>query len=265
VLSEDKIINFVFVGGTLFGTLLVGFLLLYVYLHQMKVNRFKVEIKEQELKKQRELFVALNEGEEKERKRLAEELHDGIGAKLSGLKMSLEYLNTVSGTSKSNDNLLQKIILGFNETIEELREISQNLQPPFMNLLELNAFLSDLVFHFNNKGTCKYLLSIETEHENLNPTVYNKTVFRIVSELLNNIQKHSNASLASVQIVSNNSMTQILVEDNGKGFDFKASAKGIGLLNIRNRIELYNGKFNIDSNNKGTIVIIELPNCIHEE
>lgn len=263
MLSENDIIILFYFGGTFFVALLVVFLLTYVYLHQIKVNRFVIELKEQELKKQHELFIALNEGEEKERKRLAEELHDGIGAKLSGLKMSMEYLRTNFSTKESKVSLLQKITNGMDETIEELREISQNLKPSFLNFSGLKMALEDLVFHFNNKGTCKYQLYIEEELEILANN--NQTIYRIVSELLNNIQRHSNASLASFQIIANHTVIQILVEDNGQGFNVNIKSPGIGLTNIKNRVELYKGKLNIDSNKDGTIVIIEFPIEINEE
>jgi signal transduction histidine kinase len=115
-----------YLAGTLFSFLLVGFIIYYVILHQKKVNEYNLQLKEQELKKQQALLVALTEGQETERKRLAEELHDGIGAKLSGLNMSLEYLYNQSIT---DIDLLKQVSLGVSETIDEIREISQNLKP----------------------------------------------------------------------------------------------------------------------------------------
>jgi two-component system NarL family sensor kinase len=242
-----------YIGGTAFVFLLVVFLLMYVYLHQLKVTRFNIQLREQELKKQQELFVALNEGEEKERKRLAEELHDGIGAKLSGLKMSVEYLKSVS----QDDLLLDKIAEGMNETIEELREISQNLKPAFLSSKGLELALSDLVMHYNNKGNCTYKLFVEMNENGEKQHV--QLVYRIVSELLHNIQKHSGATLASVQIVSGDDMVQIVAEDNGSGFDLNERGQGIGLVNIANRVELYKGRVHIDSTEEGSVIIIELP------
>src|ERR1041385_3025340 len=100
MLSEENSLVLYYYGGTFFVFVLVTFLLVYVYLHQRKVGKFKLQ-----LKKQEELFIALHEGEEKERKRLAEELHDGIGTKLSSLKMSMEYLGNYYLHKDSETNL----------------------------------------------------------------------------------------------------------------------------------------------------------------
>jgi len=243
-----------YVGGTLFVFLLITFLFIYIYLHQLKVNRFNIQLREQELKKQQELFIALNEGEEKERKRLAEELHDGIGAKLSGLKMSVEYLKSADAAS---DPLLEKIAEGMNETIEELRDISQNLKPAFLSSKGLELALRELVLHYNNKGTCTYQLFVEMNENG--EKQYIQLIYRIVSELLHNIQKHSGASTASVQIVSGEKEIQVIMEDNGTGFDIDERRQGIGLVNITNRVELHKGTMHIDSTAQGTVVIIELP------
>jgi two-component system NarL family sensor kinase len=243
-----------YAAGTLFVFLMVVFLLMYIYLHQLKVTRFNIQLRDQELKKQQELFLALNEGEEKERKRLAEELHDGIGAKLSGLKMSVEYLKS---RPEVNDPLLEKIAEGMNETIEELREISQNLKPSFLSSKGLELALNELMVHYNHKGSCSYQLFMDVNEDGIEN--YVQLIYRIVSELLHNIQKHSQATLASVQIIAGEEDIQIIVEDNGVGFDLQEHHNGIGLVNISNRVELYKGKLHIDSTGKGTVVIIEFP------
>ncbi|MDP1728531.1 MAG: histidine kinase [Bacteroidota bacterium] len=269
--TENILIQF-YIGGTLFVFLLLVFLLIYVYLHQMKVNRFKLQLNEQEIKKQEALFLALIEGEEKERHRLAEELHDGIGVKLSGLKMSVEYLiDYYSNSHKNLDkissephpvsqggvSLLSKVAEGMNESILELREISQNLKPSFLTNKGLVMVLTELVAHLNNKGNCRFKLYIEPDEEKFSR--YMQVIYRIVSELLNNIQKHSQATEASAQVICSDNIIQIIAEDNGKGFDEKILGDGIGLTNIRSRLEIYNGRLNIESTDHGTVIIAELP------
>lgn len=258
--SQDNIILIALLGGTMFILLLVASLLLYVYLHQMKVSKFRLELREQEIKKQQELFFALSEGEEKERKRLAEELHDGIGAKLSGLKMSLEYLMTQQsqGQAQPQDNLMVKISNGMNETIQEVREISRNLKPSFLSSKGLSVALGELVDHLNTKKECSYQLFIDVDEHRLHPQLQ-LALYRIVSELLNNIHKHSHATQASAQLMQEDGTVQIIVEDDGKGFDIHSQKEGIGITNIKSRVELYKGKLNIDSSRRGTITIIELP------
>ncbi len=269
--TEDKL-TLIYIGGTLFVFLLLIFLMVYVYLHQMKVNRFKLQLNEQEIKKQEELFLALISGEEKERQRLAEELHDGIGAKLSGLKMSVEYLlenhcndcfggkeNSAKEDTSSNQatQLLSKISEGMNESIVELREISRNLKPTFLATKGLSMVLTELVDHMNNQGACVFKLYIEPGEEKFARHI--QVIYRITSELLNNILKHAKATQASAQVISSEGMIQIIAEDNGQGFDVEESTKGIGLSNIRSRLLTYKGHIKIESTRQGTLVIVELP------
>lgn len=245
--------------GTFLTFLFVCFIIYFVILHKKKVGEYHLQLKEQEIKKQQALLIALTVGEEKERKRLAEELHDGIGAKLSGLNMSLEYLFNQQTT---DINLLKQVSQGINETIDEIREISQNLKPSSLFSKGLNKTLEEYIQHLNNKGDCKYGLYIENFEIPI-PQELQFVLYRIISELLKNIQKHAFATEASVQVLLNDTNKLLLIaEDNGKGFDIKLESNdkhGIGLSNIKSRLEAINGILNIDSTTNGTTVIIEIP------
>lgn len=249
-------LTLIYIAGTLFSILLVGFIIYYVILHQRKVNEYNLQLKQQELNQQQALLVALTEGQENERKRLAEELHDGIGAKLSGLNMSLAYL---SEQEINNYELLKSVNTGINDTINEIREISQNLKPSSLFSKGLNNTLAEFIMHLNNNGTCKYELYIEDIDEDINQELQ-FVLYRVVSELLNNINKHAKASRASVQmLLSEDGFLQIIAEDNGGGFDLDNKKVGIGFSNIQNRIDVYNGSLNIDTSSSGTTIIIEMP------
>jgi len=243
-------------AGTLFSVLLVTFIIYYVILHQKKVNQHNMQLKQLELNKQQALLIAITDGEEKERKRLAEELHDGIGAKLSGLNMSLEYLYEQTITDQ---NLLKDISEGINETIDEIREISQNLKPSSLFSKGLNYTLLEYISHLNTKGKCLYNLYIEDIEKDISQELQ-LVLYRVISELLNNIKKHADATEASVQVLLTLEGTlQLIAEDNGKGFDVENKKTGIGISNIESRIELYKGTLNIDTSNRGTTIIIEIP------
>lgn len=245
-----------YIAGTLFSLLLVMFILYYIFLHQKKVNQYNLRLKEHELKKQNELLVALTEGEQKERIRLAEELHDGIGAKLAGLNMSLEY---ISNQPHADVALLKQINTGLHETINEIREISQNLKPSSLFSKGLNQTLAEYVAHLNKKSTCHYDLYIENIHTQISQELQ-FVLYRIISELLNNINKHAQATQASVQVLfAEENILQIIAEDNGIGFRTETGSVGIGMSNIKNRIMPYKGQLNIDSSEKGSTIIIEIP------
>lgn len=257
-ISEISIILF---AGTSFVLLIVISLFVFIYIHSLRVKSFAIEMEAREIQKQKSVLLALSDGEERERKRLAEELHDGMGAKLSAIKMGLEsieeYLITDTETSKER---LQKNILYLNESINELRDISKNLHPAFLEQAGLQGGISSLIYQFNSKNNIHIDQFIDiTFSSKLNPS-FVLHIYRIVAELLNNIIKHSKANKASVQIVHSKKNIVITVEDNGTGIVKRAvNLSGIGLTSIRERVAALEGSINVDSSDKGTIVIIHLP------
>lgn len=253
--ESSNLVAYYLIGST-FLLLLVIAIVTYAFLHQKKVIQLRTQIHEEEIRSQQAVFNALQEGEEKERKRLAEELHDGIGAKLSGLKMNLEYLQA---NAKENNELIGQVFYGISETLEEVREISHNLLPYFFNERDLEQLLLDYIERFNATGKCRYDLSVNSSGTALDVTI-KQQAYRVITELLTNIHKHAKAGFASVQINIEAYKMEIAVEDDGVGFITGTSqSKGIGLTNIQNRITFCKGTIHIDSSENGTSVIIELP------
>jgi signal transduction histidine kinase len=101
-------------------------------------------------------------------------------------------------------------------------------------------------------------------HEKIDETVLNKnqklTLFRITQEALNNIIRHSNATRTTIELSNNKNRIQLIIKDNGKGFDSFSTKKGAGLNNIRNRVYLLSGKLSINTHpGKGCTLVVELP------
>lgn len=253
--ESSTVVAYYLVGSTLLLLLVVA-IVTYAFLYQKKVLQLRTQIHEEEIRNQQAVFNALQEGEEKERKRLAEELHDGIGAKLSGLKMNLEYLQA---NTKENKELIAQVFSGITETLEEVREISHNLLPYFFNERDLEELLLDYIERFNAAGRCRYDLSVNSSRTGLDATI-KQQAYRVITELLTNIHKHAQAGFASVQINIEADKMEIAVEDDGIGFAIGTSpVKGIGLKNIHNRVTFCKGTVHIDSSGNGTSVIIEIP------
>ncbi|WP_181358411.1 sensor histidine kinase [Taibaiella chishuiensis] len=242
--------------------LLVVAIVLYAFLHQKKLVLLRIRLSEEALLKQQDIFDALQEGQEQERARLSQEIHDGVAAKLSGLKMALEYLNL---NAREHHELIAKIFTGVTESLDEVREISHNLQPYFFNN-SIERLLADLVEQHNTTGKqhnttgkCSFSLSMDPM-ESLQEEHLKLHIYRIISELLNNIRKHAQADQASVQINIESGAMTIVVEDNGIGMaDDQHRLDSIGLKNIRNRVKVCKGNIDIESSDQGTTVIIELP------
>lgn len=246
----------------LFAVLSVLLFLIVLFLWILNNNQKKLSIQkeinhEQELtslEDQQKLSVsnALIEGEEVERKRIARDLHDGLGSMLSGLKIHLKLAEKENALSAVEvNNLLDK-------SIKELRNISQNLMPESLLKLSLEHALRDLCMANSNAKTqieFQYLI----QKPNL-PKNYEIVIYRIIQELLNNALKYADASLILVSCSQNKDTFFITVEDNGVGFDIMdKNNNGMGLRNIKNRVEILKGKLEIESEvNKGTSAYIEL-------
>lgn len=190
-------------------------------------------------------------GEEKERSRIAKELHDGIGSLLAASKMHASKL-----LSQSPD-IVSPLIHMLDNASKETRRISHNLLPESLLNKGLDIALQDFISSINESQL------IKAEYQSINlsselPQSTQLTIYRIIQELFNNIIKHSNATEAMVQLNQHNTKLLITVEDNGKGFSYSNGNNGIGLQNIKSRLSLLNGKMEVDSKETmGTSVYIE--------
>jgi signal transduction histidine kinase len=253
--ETEKTAAIILLAGSSIILLLIVAIVVYALLHQKKIVHLRIQLHDEELRRQQAVFDALQDGQEKERTRLAQELHDGVGAKLSGLKMTLEYLNM---NTTEHGELISKVFSGIGETLEEVREISHNLQPYFFSK-NIEQLLLQLIEQQNTTGKCKYSLSMNPLEKELQEQL-KLHVYRIISELLTNIRKHAQATQADLQINIENQRMTITVEDNGVGMNAgQHSLEGIGLKNIKTRVKVCKGEINIDSSERGTIVIIEIP------
>lgn len=255
--AQNEVVVY-YLAGTTFIIVLVTTIISYLFLHQKKVTSFRMQLHEEEMKKQNAVYAAMQEGEGKERNRIAEELHDGISAKLSGLNMNLDYLRSKMN-DEGNYKLLNMTYNGVSDIINELRELSHNLKSADFSQKNLQNLLSDYIEQLNSKNECRYSLHIDTRSEYIDPTL-EMHCYRIITELLYNVHKHAKATIASAQVIEERDKLELTIEDNGVGFSFYDSlSKGIGLTNVRNRVGVCKGFLNVDSSENGTTIIIELP------
>ncbi len=211
-------------------------------LHQQQVDQM---VREQELKS----INAMLEGEEKERKRIAEDLHDRVGSMLSAMKLQTD----------TSDEKMTGLL---DETVEEVRRISHNLETKVLNRFGLVAALEDLAEKINTSEKIHF----ELQHLDLSERLDNKVEinsYRIVQELVSNALKHSKATEITTQVNRIDNQLIITVEDNGVGFDSleaREKATGMGLKNIMSRANELNGNFNIDSGKgNGTTITVDFP------
>lgn len=251
----------------LLGIISLFFLLvvLYSYFYYRKDKKLAFE-KEQnyrnqltKLKQDQQLMSAqaMLKGEELERKRMAQDLHDGLGGILTGVRMNLSHVETK--VTKTLHDEINSIGINVDKSMKELRRIAHNLMPESLSRIGLSGALEDLCKSYETRDfKVDYqpyeIQSTLTETEKL-------TIYRIVQELLNNALRHSKASLVIVQCSQNENKFYITVEDNGIGFDPQSpqNQEGLGLRNLDHRVKTMDGTIKIISEpNDGTTVNIEL-------
>lgn len=219
-------------------------------------NRVETLVTKHKHQQQISKLKGLLEGEENERKRIAEELHDGIAGDLSAIKYNLAHLNQ-RNQNPENDELLDELSQIIDKSCVQLREISHNLSPTAIT----NYGLSLAVENYCKKIENLYHIKIDYQFsgEALRLTNTSEThIYRIIQELLNNIVKHSGAHSAQVEIKNSESEIIIKVSDNGKGFSPDKNSKGIGLSNIDSRIRFLDAQIQRESSEMGTSFIIKI-------
>lgn len=198
---------------------------------------------------------ALFDGEQKERIRIARDLHDGVGQMLSLVKMKLSMADTADASIKKTGELLDK-------AIEEVRNVSHNLIPEELNFGIFRA-LEDIAEKVNSSGTTKMEINIPEKIKQLTFERQNElSIYRIVQEVVNNMIKHAGADRIDLTISKVSQSIIISIKDNGRGMDENSigQSKGLGWKNINARVHLLDGKINITSEKlSGTQIEITLP------
>jgi signal transduction histidine kinase len=211
-------------------------------------------------KKHQEL-TAIVQGQEMERKRLGEELHDGIGSRLAGLRLNLNQQMANSKQTNNNEKGLDKLAAEIDFICQELRTISHDLMPPALLQNSLTKAIKDFIkeTHYQHPSL---EISCELYPEDLiNDTTedFQVSIYRIVQELVNNVIKHAKATTAYLQVIVHEDHVNLIMEDNGKGFDPNNQHEGVGLHNIRTRVQMLDGDLKIESGfDQGTMFKIDV-------
>jgi len=208
------------------------------------------ELKNRQQQQKLQLYNAMLEGQEKERSRIARDLHDGLGGMLASTKLKLSSVasNLMDGRPQETSADLQPIIAQLDHSVDALRRIARNMMPESLIYMGLENALRDLC-----NGMSQPALEIDFHSSNFRkdyPQTFQIAVYRIMQELLSNAVRHSGAAQVWVQCTEAEGKFHLSVEDNGQGFDPKvklSSGAGLGFANIRNRVDILNGEFEVDA------------------
>lgn len=195
-----------------------------------------------------EIVSALTQGEEKERIRLADELHDGIASNLVALRLQLE----IGNESKSQAELVALV----QRTHQEVRKIAHNLMPIDFGKQEWQYALAAFCREMSNRRT--QVVFTPCEHSVRLPQDHALILYRCIQELVQNAVKHAQADRVEVQVLKGHKGMRITVEDNGQGFDVReAERQGLALFKYKDRLQRINTTFDIDSSpGTGTSIFV---------
>ncbi len=244
--------------------LILGFVIFAAVFAYLLYNRYrwKQQVKMQtEILKQQELAAqSILEAEEKERTRIAKDLHDGVGQMMSAARMNLSsFYNTAKIDDRDQNKSLVNIIQLVDDSCKEVRAVSHSMMPSAL----LNKGLPDALRELADKITNKHL-SVSFYSEGFTERLSTTTetiLFRVIQECINNSIKHAEASTLDISLINDNDGISVTIEDNGKGFviDGEQTEEGMGLSNIRSRIQFLKGTVDIDSSpGNGTLVAIHV-------
>lgn len=201
---------------------------------------------------------------EEERNQISKTLHDSIGQSLSLLRIKLNSCKDDSVEPKQKKEY-EEFISTIEEIITELKSISHSLKPRALESMGLKMAITHLINDISEGTGIIGELNFADEDLRYDEKL-EINLFRIVQESLNNILKYAQATKFGVQLINSKNSIRLIISDNGKGFNPEEVLKnsglngGMGLLNIKERVESFGGNLKIDSNEKdGTILIIEIP------
>ncbi|MEL7531718.1 MAG: sensor histidine kinase [Bacteroidota bacterium] len=256
---EKQILTWTAIGGL--SLLSALFALLYLRYRLRK----RVEMEQLIAQERKERFVAMLEAEEKERKRIATELHDGLGQLLSTARMNVASLDEVVEEGDQEDQKIYQNSLDLiDNACEEVREVSHNLMPGALSRLGLNAALEDMQDKLNAAKGTSMELTIQQKDRRL-PEAMEFNLYRIAQEVINNMLKHAQASEIKLHWENERSPMRLSISDNGKGMDLSQiyASQGLGWQNIYARVDLLDGQLAIASSpGEGLQVQIEIPATI---
>ncbi len=256
-ITTDRSVSFLFNSGN------ANFSVLFRGISSLKIAQLyfhDITEKIENEKKLKSFSGSLQNKIEQERQRIAGELHDGIGQDLLLLKMDL--INNYNSEIKNGDGkeFLKGSINSLQKIIAELNVILFNLMPTTLKDMGLGPSLASMVNKINATGYIKGSLNIIGLNQRLNDKL-EINLYRIIQEALSNIIKHSKANEFSIQFINKNKRIKILISDDGTGIpNVIKKQPGFGLINMKERVEYFNGIFKIETSEKnGTLLVIDIP------
>ncbi len=240
----------VFIGST-FMLLMAAFIVLFVLFYQRRQDEQRLKIQSMEAEFQNKLLEVSMAATESERRRIAQDLHDDIGAMLSITKLTANALHVRLQQDPIKLQLMAKIKSTLDETVENIRRISRELIPTTLEHFGLPAAIQEFAAMSNSSDNLKITFEYDGPDQKRLPNRTELMLYRIAQELINNAVKHSEGTSIHIQAIYSTNQILLIVEDNGIGFDLEnvknRPVPGLGLDSIEGRLRIINGKIQYET------------------
>lgn len=219
----------------------VFFIILFVIFYQKRQQQNKLKLLELEAEKQKEILKATTSSEEREKKRIANELHDDVGALLSATRMFISNL-TEDLENPEHKESASEINEMVNDSLERIRTISRDVSPTVLSKFGLNKALESLCGNLNKVSSTEILFRTSKNQVKIEDEFIEINIYRVFQEILNNTLKYSNATRISIEIAQKDGQTLFDIHDNGEKFNLEKAITdnqhvGLGLSNIEARLQ----------------------------
>lgn len=255
--------------GTFIMMVFVAGIIYFIFLYQTRLFAQREEMQKKEAAQQKALFRAGYESQENERKRIAQDLHDEIGANLSTLSI---YNNLLSlKINEEGREVLSKSKKLINNTVHNLRAISKSLTPAVLENFGLSRALHFVLENISDAQEIKHTIELDENLSQVPPDLA-LMLYRVTQELANNTAKYAQATEIKLELFFDENGLCYTYADNGVGFDLKTAkhtmlngktSSGLGLKNIESRVTSFEGKFQLKAEpNKGVKFKFHFPSQI---
>lgn len=243
--NGNDILTLFLVSSLLIATILVlAFTFLISY--QKKIVSQKLHIQQARVELQQKLLQASIDAQEKERKRIASDLHDDIGSLLSALKLNVRHLKTVREIGENEKEFLNETATMLEDGLTRVRNISYDLLPPTLVRFGLSEVLKEMANRINVSGQIRVNVNYACLEGLRLPESMELSVFRVIQELTSNTLHHSGASEINIHCECSDTLT-ITYSDNGSGITNEEQLQGLGMINMQSRIQSINGTLSVSN------------------
>lgn len=247
--EEGSDIIILFISSALLIFIILVIVFVFVMAYQKKMVSQRIEIQQSKLKHQQDLLKASVEVQEKERKRIASDLHDDVGSLLSALRLNVNYLKTIEHIGDAEQEFLSQTTTMLDDGLKNVRRISYDLMPPTLKRYGFYRALGELVERLNESHQIKFKLDIKQVKDIKLKENVELALFRVMQELIANTLHHSSASVVNITIKEGTNLT-ITYTDDGNGITDETQLKGLGMVNMHSRIKSIDGEIDIAGTDK---------------